>query len=154
MGMDHDMGGMKLEFESVRFGNQQVLDELFEEETATGYALGQGLAQFAIILGEHGKAGGLEKQDGGVVRVPNEHPKIVLAQPACLAQVALAERRPAAAFASGGQADLKSGGFQHLDRRNPDVRFVVANEGVVPEYDPAPSGGTFRPMSGKPLVEA
>src|SRR5207302_6551266 len=51
----------------------------------------------------------------------------------------LAERRSAATFAILEQLDFESERFEHSDRRNTDVRLVVAHKCVVPKNNAASS---------------
>src|SRR6266404_3812725 len=50
-------------------------------------------------------------------------------------EIALAEGRTPAAFAAVDERDLEPKSFQNFDRRDPDMRLVITNEGVVPEND-------------------
>jgi len=47
-----------------------ICDELFEEAASWGDGIGAWQAQFTIILSEHGIAGGLEEEDGDLLREP------------------------------------------------------------------------------------
>src|SRR3954469_20433214 len=53
-------------------------------------------------------------------------------------EISLAERRPATAFPPIHQRNLEPESFENFDCRHPNVRLVVADEGVVPKDDVAP----------------
>lgn len=55
-------------------------------------------------------------------------------------EIALAEGGAAAAFAAFDERDVEAKGFEDFDGGDADVRFVVTDEGVVPEDDLAACG--------------
>src|SRR5438552_5251743 len=53
----------------------------------------------------------------------------------CGIEISLAKRRPPTTLSSPCERNFQAECFQHLYRCLPDMRFVVANEGVVPQND-------------------
>src|SRR5205809_862671 len=111
MGVNRDVTRLGVETERVWFPFQEFFDELFEEMAALRDRLGIGQLQLAIILDEHRVAGWFEEQNGRV-RIRSAK-KIEIMPPhfASRIEIALAERRPAAAFPVLHQRNLKSKHF-------------------------------------------
>src|SRR2546425_5757005 len=73
---------------------------------------------------------------------------VVFCELRCGIEVSLAECGPSAAATIFYQRHFESQRFQHFDRCDPNVRFVIAREGVVPEnYAAPPVAGVGDPGS-------
>src|SRR5436190_12441066 len=107
MGMDRDVTDLVVEMKRFRFPLQKFFDELFEEMAALRdrYCVPQ--IQLPIILNEHRVAGRLQEQNGRRrIRSANQI-EVVPPHFASGIEIALTERRPAAAFPALHQRDVK-----------------------------------------------
>jgi hypothetical protein len=153
VGVNHHVAGLAPELQGSRFPLEEALEEILEEKAARGDAFGPRDAEFAIILNKHGITGRLQKDHGAFRVVFGQKLYVVACVGSDGVEMSLAEGGPAATLASGGQRDLIAGGFQDGHGGDADVRFMIANEGVVPEEDAtAVAGGAGRP-TGEPAVE-
>src|SRR5437899_7301010 len=79
----------------------------------------------------------------------------------CGVEISLAKRRPPATVSPAHQRNLQAERFQHFYRGLADMRFVVANERIVPENDLAAvvaavvdrGAGVNYSMFLKPVIE-
>ena len=95
-----------------------------------------GQFQLAVILDEHRVAGWFEEQDRGC-RCSNREAGRDYAGPSRQRrfEIALAEGGTAATFAAFDERDVEAKSFENFDRGDADVRFVVADKGIVPKND-------------------
>src|ERR1051326_877548 len=92
------------------------------------------------VFDEHRVAGRFEEENGSVLRVLYEQCQIVLAEICSFVEIALAEGGTAAAFASNRQRDFKARSFKDFHRRDADMWFMVADEGIIPQNDASARG--------------
>src|SRR5262245_10303743 len=84
---------------------------------------------------ERGRNGVRQTRFGSIVFLDPQEAQIMPAESRGAVEVSLAERRPAAAFATRNERDFESCRFEHSHRCTANVRLVVPNERVVPKED-------------------
>ncbi len=153
VGVDRRSGGRAGEAQRVGFLREQGVDELLKEQAPRGHLLRAVQAQLAVVLAEHGPAGGL--QEDHRLRAAAQQFQIAPAKVPRGAEHAHAEGGPPAAGAPGGQRHPEARRLKHAHGGAADVGLVEAHEAVVPEDDPPARfrrGG--RGAADEPAVEA
>src|SRR5580765_4805372 len=154
MGVNDDVGRFCIEGKGVRIAAHEAVNETFEKEASAGDVFGVRQAELAIVFDEHRVARGFEEKNGRILRVLSEQREIVLTQLDGLIEISLAECGSTATLASGGQSDFESCGFENFYSGDADMRFMVADKGVVPENDSAARQFMSRSMTPEPFVKA
>jgi hypothetical protein len=151
MGVDSDAGRVVAEADGIGLPAQQSIKELFEEKASGLHLLRVLEVQFEVLLNEHRIAGGFQKdnrQAGLLVKQPQVVPAVAGSE----GKVSLAKGRSAAALPAADNSDLKPSRFQQQNGRLANVRFVVTDEGIIPEQDLA-AAAALRSAASKPSVE-
>src|SRR5438132_11912782 len=71
-----------------------------------------------------------------------------------LVEISLAERRPPTTLAALCERDFKASSFQHLHGGDADVRFVITDEGVVPQNHATAKSVLRTGVARKPFVKS